>query len=107
MQELRTDRDSEHKRENFQQQRTGKKQKLQLSRSRLQRLRQFGILKHRDHRDTSSIRSTSTVRGLIAEGNIDVSRGLDHFAVRRNKTQSIDGVGDWNVADLIVLIAHH
>ena len=44
---------------------------------------------------------------LIAEGNIDVTRGLYHFAVRRNQFEPIDGFRDRHLAHLIILVADH
>src|SRR5438067_5364865 len=46
-------------------------------------------------------------RQSIAERNVDVARGLNHFAVRRNQTQTIHGVGDRDVTGLVILIADH
>ena len=47
-------------------------------------------------------RSTS-----IAERDIDVARGLHHFAVRGDVSQAIHRIGDRNVSNLIILIADH
>src|SRR5438552_1480240 len=46
-------------------------------------------------------------RHLVAEGNVDVARGLHHLAVRRDESQSIHRVGDRNVAHLVILVADH
>src|SRR5205823_14253561 len=43
----------------------------------------------------------------VAEGNLDVAGGLNHLAIGRDKPQTIERVGDGDVADLIVLIADH
>src|SRR5439155_14456148 len=43
----------------------------------------------------------------VAERNLDVAGGLNHLAIGRDKPQTIDRVGDGDVADLIVLIADH
>src|SRR5690349_16106740 len=48
-----------------------------------------------------------TTRRSISKGDIDVARGLDHFAMRRNEAQSVHRVGDRNVAYLIVLVTDH
>ena len=44
---------------------------------------------------------------LIAEGNIDIARRLDHLAVGRNKLKPINGFGDGHLTHLIILIADH
>ena len=44
---------------------------------------------------------------LIAERNIDVARGLHHFAVRWDEAQPVYGIGDWNVSHLVILVADH
>src|SRR3982074_3077827 len=44
---------------------------------------------------------------LIAETDFNVARGLDHFAIRRDKAQAIDGLGDGHVAHLVVLVTNH
>src|SRR5207302_6557837 len=46
-------------------------------------------------------------RRSIAERNIDVARGLNHFAMRRNESQSIHRIGDRDVTHLIILVADH
>ncbi len=43
----------------------------------------------------------------IAEGNFDVAGSLNHLAIGRDQPQTIDRIGDGDVADLIVLIADH
>src|ERR1700688_2231170 len=43
----------------------------------------------------------------IAERNFDVACGLHHFAIGRNEPQSIDRIGDRDMAHLIVLITDH
>src|SRR3984893_14772426 len=54
-----------------------------------------------------ALKRWSIFRHSIAERNLNVAGGLHHFAVGRNQTQAIHGIGDWNVLDLIVLIAEH
>ena len=44
---------------------------------------------------------------LIAKGDIDVARGLNHFAIRRDKAQTIHRVGDRHMAHLVILVADH
>src|SRR5579864_2239124 len=44
---------------------------------------------------------------LIPKRDINITRGLDHFAVRRHQTQPVDRIRNRNVPNLIVLIAHH
>ena len=46
-------------------------------------------------------------KGSIAETDLDVTGGLNHLAIGRDQPQTIDRVGDGDVADLIVLIADH
>src|SRR5437588_9579835 len=46
-------------------------------------------------------------RQSIAEGDFDVTGSLHHLAIGWDKSQSIDRLGNWNVAYLIILIAHH
>ena len=43
----------------------------------------------------------------IAETDLDVARSLNHLAIGRDQPQTIDRIGDGDVADLIVLIADH
>src|SRR5438477_11467737 len=44
---------------------------------------------------------------LISKRDVDVASGLNHFAMRRNKSQAVHGVGDRNVPHLVILIADH
>src|SRR5436853_4992598 len=46
-------------------------------------------------------------RQSIAEGDFDITSSLHHLAIGWDKSQSIDGLGNWNVAYLIILLAHH
>jgi len=43
----------------------------------------------------------------IAETDLDVAGSLNHLAIGRDQPQTIDRIGDGDVADLIVLIADH
>jgi hypothetical protein len=54
-------------------------------------------------------RSTINPEGFrsISEGNIDVTGGLDHFAIGRDEAETIDRVGNRDAAHLIVLITDH
>src|SRR5947207_15986948 len=51
--------------------------------------------------------SVRVARALIAEGDFDVTRGLHHLTVGWNQAQTVDRLRNWNVAYLIILIAHH
>src|SRR5437763_5487067 len=46
-------------------------------------------------------------RHLIAERDIDVTCGLHHLTVRRDKAQPVHGVGNGDMAHLVILIANH
>src|ERR1700730_2856749 len=46
-------------------------------------------------------------RHLIAKGNVDVTRGLNHFAVRWDEAQTVHRIGDRNVSHLIILVTDH
>ena len=43
----------------------------------------------------------------IAERNFNIARRLHHLSVRRDQSQSIHGIGDWNMLHLVMLIADH
>ena len=44
---------------------------------------------------------------LVTERNVDVTRGMDELAIRRDEFKTIDCFGDRDVTDFIVLVAHH
>ncbi len=44
---------------------------------------------------------------LVTERNVDVTRGMDELAIRRDEFKTIDCFGDRHVTDFIVLVAHH
>jgi hypothetical protein len=45
--------------------------------------------------------------GSVAEGNVYVTRGLHHFAVRRNELEPIDSFRDRHLAHLVILVTDH
>ena len=57
--------------------------------------------------EPTDFRALIAIPQSIAEGNIDVTRGLYHFAVRRNQFEPIDGFRDRHLAHLIILVADH
>ena len=43
----------------------------------------------------------------VAEGDLNVARGLQQFTVGRDESQAVDGLSNWHVVHLVILIAHH
>ena len=62
---------------------------------------------HAQREDHAQGEEDAQNKGSIAETDLDVAGGLNHLAIRRDQPQTIDRVGDGDVADLIVLIADH
>ncbi len=56
---------------------------------------------------TTALRVIAVVDSLVAEGNIHITRGLYHFAVRRNQFEPINSFRDGHLAHLIILVADH
>ena len=46
-------------------------------------------------------------RHLVPEGDFNVARGLDHFAIWWNEAQPVHGIGDGDMAHLIILVTDH